>query len=92
MGIYNRFLKRVEKQLEEKYRREREKGFTLIEVLVVSGVRKKELLFCSSTIAYTTYIIMYTFCLASMAFCIHVYMYIYIIHTYILLYIAYINK
>ncbi len=34
-GIYNRFLKKVEKQLEEKYRKERERGFTLIEVLVV---------------------------------------------------------
>lgn len=33
-GVYNRFLKRVEKSLEEKYQR-KEKGFTLIEVLVV---------------------------------------------------------
>ena len=31
-GVYNRFLKKVEKKLEEKYQN---KGFTLIEVLVV---------------------------------------------------------
>jgi len=31
-GVYNRFLRKVEKDLEERYRR---KGFTLIEVLVV---------------------------------------------------------
>jgi general secretion pathway protein G len=34
-GVYNRFLKKVEKRLEEKYSRERRGGFTLIEVLVV---------------------------------------------------------
>ncbi len=32
-GVYNRFLKKVEKSLEEKY--QKKKGFTLIEVLVV---------------------------------------------------------
>ncbi len=31
-GVYNRFLKKVEKRLEEKYK---QRGFTLIEVLVV---------------------------------------------------------
>ncbi len=33
-GIYNRFLKRMEKRLEEKYQK-KSGGFTLIEVLVV---------------------------------------------------------
>lgn len=33
-GIYNRFLKRIEKRLEEKYQK-KSGGFTLIEVLVV---------------------------------------------------------
>ncbi len=34
-GVYNRFIKRVEKGLEEKYMKDKNKGFTLIEVLVV---------------------------------------------------------
>ena len=34
-GVYNRFLRKVEKRLEEKYSKQRSGGFTLIEVLVV---------------------------------------------------------
>ncbi len=34
-AVYNKFLKKVEKRLEEKYSRQRSGGFTLIEVLVV---------------------------------------------------------
>ncbi len=34
-AVYNKFLRKVEKRLEDKYSRERSGGFTLIEVLVV---------------------------------------------------------
>ena len=34
-GVYNRFIKKFEKSIESKYQKDRTKGFTLIEVLVV---------------------------------------------------------